>query len=575
MLKRPITAKSAPIQSAALFAVLVVILIVRAAGAVAPSPYLWAFDFQAHLGFWAAWLPWLLAALALIPPVASRIERPFAGLSPGAGFAIALAAALVAIVVLLPDTLRFVGDANLRFGNLTVDEDPAKLFPQATPLDVALHYRIPRALADRLGIAREQIPLAIGALWAAALAALAVVTARVLGARGPAAFASAAAIAFGGTLALSSGYLKAFVELSLLTGFAAVAAIRLAREGRGLLMLGSAVAAALFLHRSALALLPVTAAAWLVALGPRRGEVPWRRPATWAGIAAPLVALAVTLPGALATLRSFDLPRHFATAHAQRSGGAIASAFEPHHLIDVANLLVLLMPLAPLVLVQVATFRRRPWPEGLVLAALLVPWLAVVLLVRPQQGNYRDWDVFAPAGMALALVAAWQLAATLPRVRPGLALAVALAAFAPAVQWVALQHDVPRALARIETRVDRTPWVDADERAATYDFVGMRYLGMHAVEAAPHPRLIVEWGMVSLTKGDFVRARSIFQRAAALDANRPAAWRGLMTAASALGDRAELARATAQLERLTPDDPMVRDARALLDAPAPPPPPSR
>src|SRR5580765_8351470 len=132
VLKRPITAKSAPIPSAALFVLLGVILILRAVGAFAPSPYLWAFDFQAHLGPVLAWLPWTVAALALIPPVSGRIERAIAGLTPGIGLALGLAAVLITIVVLLPDTLRFVGDANLRFGNLTVDEDPAKLFPQAT-----------------------------------------------------------------------------------------------------------------------------------------------------------------------------------------------------------------------------------------------------------------------------------------------------------------------------------------------------------------------------------------------------------------------------------------------------------
>src|SRR6185436_18093610 len=108
------------------------------------------------------------------------------------------------------------------------------------PADIALHYRLPRTLADRLGIARAQMPVAFGALWAAALAGLAVLAARRFGARGPAALAVAAAVAFGGTLALATGYLKAFVELSLVTGFAGVAAVRVAREGRGLLMLGLA-----------------------------------------------------------------------------------------------------------------------------------------------------------------------------------------------------------------------------------------------------------------------------------------------------------------------------------------------
>ena len=562
-------------RSAALFVVLVVLLLVRAAGAFAPSPHLWAFDFQAHLPPLTAWLPWLLAALALIPPVAVRIERMVARRTPGFGFALALAALLVTIVLVLPDRLHFVGDANLRFGNLTVDEDPGKLFPQASAADIALHYRLPRTLADRLGVARESLPHALGAVWAVLLAGLAVLAARRFGARGPAALAVAGAIAFGGTLALTTGYLKAFVELALVTGFAGVAAVRVAREGRGLLLLGLAVAAALLLHRSALALLPLLVVTWGIAAGPRRAQVPWRHPATWIGVLAPLAALAQMLPGALATLRSFDLPRHVATSTTRQSGGALAAALAPHHLVDVANLLIVLAPLA-LVVPVLLGIRRERRSECVALAALLLPWLAVVLFIHPQQGLYRDWDVFAPAGMALAVTAAWHLSGVLEHGRPGLALAVTLAAFAPAFQWVALQHDVPRALARIESRLDRTPWVGATERATSLDFVGMHYIGLgrtedadraleHAVDAAPNPRLIVEWGVAALTRGDFVKARSIFQRAAALDSNLVGAWRGLVTAASALGDLAELERGTRELERLVPDDPLIRDARTVLE----------
>lgn len=570
--------KSAPTRSAALFVVLVVLLILRAAGAFAPSPYLWAFDLQAHLHPVLAWAPWLLAALALVPAVSVPVERRLARLSPGIGLAIALGVVLVTIVLVLPDKLRFVGDAQLRFGNLTVDEDPVKMFPQATPLDLLLHFRLPRALGDRLGIARPDVAYAMGCMWAIALAALAAIVARVCGTRGPVALATAAAVAFGGTLALTTGYLKAFVELSLLTGFAGVAALRLARDGRGLLMLGLAVAGALLLHRSALALVPLLLVAWTIALGPRRAQVPWRSPATWIGIAAPLAALAFMLPRSLATLRGFDVPHHLDPGASGHPAASVTSALEPHHLVDIANVLIVLAPLALAIPALISAFRRERRLEAIALGALLLPWLAVVLVIRPQQGLYRDWDVFTPAGIALALIVAWQLADALPRARAGLAVAATLAVAAPAFQWVALQHDVVRSLARIESRLDRTRWVDATERAVTLDFVGLRYLGlsrtedanrafMHAVEAAPNPRVIVQWGMAALTRGDFVQAHNIFQRAAVADSNLPGAWRGLMTAASALGDRAELARATEQLERLVPDDPMIRDARAVLAQP--------
>jgi predicted Zn-dependent protease len=191
---------------------------------------------------------------------------------------------------------------------------------------------------------------------------------------------------------------------------------------------------------------------------------------------------------------------------------------------------------------------------------------------------YRDWDVFAPCGMALALVAAWALAGTFERAPGGawLALAATLAAAAPTVQGLALASDPERSLARIEARLAEAPWVEAEERASGFDLVGLHYLGMDrprdaervlamAVAAAPHPRLIVEWGVALLALQDYGRARVAFLRAAELNPQLIGAWKGLATAASALGDRVELARAAAMIEQLNPGDPLARDARRELE----------
>jgi predicted Zn-dependent protease len=188
--------------------------------------------------------------------------------------------------------------------------------------------------------------------------------------------------------------------------------------------------------------------------------------------------------------------------------------------------------------------------------------------------------------MALAVIAAWGVAATLARhpAHAGLGVAVALAAAAPVVQGLALGADVTRSLARIESRLAHDRALPASERAAGWDFVGMRYVGLgraaegeqalrRSVEAAPNPRVIVEWGVAVLSQGDFSRALPIFQRAAALNPGLMGAWRGLATAASATGDRAELARAAEMIERIHPGDPMAREARAALGLPEPSPAP--
>jgi len=569
---------SAPL---ALWIALALLLALRAAGALAPAPAWWAFDAPAHLPSLMAWTPWALAALALLPPVV-RILTPArdGGEPPGVLFGVGLAVLLAALVLLLPDRLRFVGDANLRFGNLFVDEPPGKLFPQATRLDLLLHFSLPRALATRIGLPREMLPGLWGALIAVALAVTATAAARVLGVRGPIALAVASAVAFGGTLALCAGYLKAFLELGVLTAVIGVALLRLARTGRGMMTLGLAVAGALLLHRSSLALLPAWIAGLAIAAGPRRAATAWRRPATWIGAVAPAITLALVLPAMLPVLRGFDIAHHLATPEVARGGGAVAAALAPAHLSDVVNVLVLLAPLAPFALLAAIAARER----GLELTALLalaLPLLALTLVVHPQQGLYRDWDVFTPAGMALAVLAAWVVAAALERHASyaGLGVAVALAGAGPAIQWLAIQSDVPRALARIETHL-LVPTTTVAERAAGWDFVGMRYVGLgraaegeealrRSVEAAPNPRILVEWGVAVLSRGDFPRALPIFQRAAALNPGLIGAWRGIATAASATGDRAELARAAEWIERLNPGDPMAREARAALGTSAP------
>lgn len=61
-------------------------------------------------------------------------------------------------------------------------------------------------------------------------------------------------------------------------------------------------------------------------------------------------------------------------------------------------------------------------------------------------------------------------------------------------------------------------------------------------------------------------AMSHYRRAATLDPRLPTAWRGIATAASAPGDRDPMAEAIVRLGRLTPDDPVLPDARAWLTA---------
>src|SRR6185369_17079366 len=152
-----------------------------------------------------AWSAGLLAALALAPPlsrsVVARFERG-AALAPARAGAAALTLATAVVVWAWPDRVHFVGDFLLREGTAERALRPAGLFPQALPLDVFLHYGVPRGMADAFGVPVAITERAQGALEAALLAVLAVAFARALHLRGARAAATVAITLLGGFLGI-------------------------------------------------------------------------------------------------------------------------------------------------------------------------------------------------------------------------------------------------------------------------------------------------------------------------------------------------------------------------------------
>src|SRR5262245_26186074 len=145
-------AREAPGAAIALLVTLIVLAAARAAFTFIPGTWLWPLAVPRFLAPVAAWLPWLIATAVLLPPVARRVTP----LATAWGDAIARrsavtpilgAAGAAALVLLLPDQVRFVGDFLLRQGTVEVVEQPGVLFPQALPLDVFLHYTVPLQLS--------------------------------------------------------------------------------------------------------------------------------------------------------------------------------------------------------------------------------------------------------------------------------------------------------------------------------------------------------------------------------------------------------------------------------------------
>src|SRR5262249_7708174 len=143
----------------------------------------------------------------------------------------------------------------------------------------------------------------VGAIEAAALGVLAVSLARALSLRGAAAVAAADALFFGGYLGMYTGFSKAFAELCLLMACMGGVGLRVIREGRGLLALGLTVAIGVTLHRSALGFLPAAALAWTLWLRVHAKDGAWRKPEVIAGLAIPLIALAVMVPRIVAIVK--------------------------------------------------------------------------------------------------------------------------------------------------------------------------------------------------------------------------------------------------------------------------------
>jgi tetratricopeptide (TPR) repeat protein len=243
----------------------------------------------------------------------------------------------------------------------------------------------------------------------------------------------------------------------------------------------------------------------------------------------------------------------------------------------VLNVALVLSPLAPAIPAFAPAFSRAGSREKLVLAALVLPALAMMLITRPQQGVFRDRDVFAQAGVALSLLAAWGAGRTLAasRARAWLAPALALSTIVPSAHWLAIMHQPDDALRYVHAYITGPPTRTADDRAATYDFIGVRALVTQrydeaaaayakAVEAAPNPRLYATWGVCDIMAGRYPRAESLYRCAVSRDPNFLTGWVGLGTSASWVGDTTTCAEAERQITRLDPGNAQLADLRAYL-----------
>lgn len=567
----------------ALWGVLAVLVLARGALSFIPNMWCWGLNLQRFVPVGPGWGLWALATLALAPaisrPLAAKLRQVSAARKGGLrlldiawGWGLASAVA----VWLAPDRMYFVGDFLLRLGAARLKIPTERAFPQAFPLDVFLHQMVPGFLATKFGLEALDAERLLGAFEAGAFAMLAATFARGLGLAGVAAFAATAVVVFGGYLGMFTGYGKAFKEMCVLTAAIGAFGTRVAIQGTGLLPLGLATAIGFALHRSALAFLAPLAVAWWVWLS-GHGPLPaWRRPAVGAALALPLVTLGVMAPRMAAVFGSVD------RIHVVPSGIApsqvLAAAFQPSHLTDIASLVVTLSPVAvsiPFMALWLGPpLRRRR--ELWVLIALALPLAGAMLFIHPRQGVFRDWDIFAPGGVALSLLAAWMIGKAL-QAAPRLAwvgVAAALGSLAPTAQWLIHHRDVDRGIARVEAFLYEAPRRDTESRAAAFNYLGGRLAGLkrfdasaeayaRAAELGPSSAFLFEWAVAETQRGNLAKAQAIYGQVVGRVPTWFEAWLNL---ASVSYRRGELVVARQEAERALSIRPRDQAAKNLLQA---------
>ena len=237
-----------------------------------------------------------------------------------------------------------------------------------------------------------------------------------------------------------------------------------------------------------------------------------------------MLAQAIALPRMLAVMGDIDA-RHFAPAEVAQHGW-LAATFDPVRLADMLNLLLLLSPLG-LAALSMLAIGRHAWrgrPELAPLAIMAGSLFAMMLFVHPQQGMFRDWDVFATLGVALSLLAALTIGESL-RAGPSRAwIAVPVVAVAAlfTLQWLVHEANLDRGLARVHAFMNEPPPRSDLNATTTWEYLGIRNNRAERWEDAavayreaalrlPSPNILRQLGFAEERAGHLDRAREVYR----------------------------------------------------------------
>ena len=136
----------------ALWCILALCWIARFAGTTSGSTALWGINSAAYLPGWFAWATWGLSGAALVPPIGAALTRGLERVgrqyeTPSNKTLLWLFATVAVGMIFLPDRVGFTGDYLLRLSSAKASGSPVAIFPQALPLDVLLHVKLPTWLS--------------------------------------------------------------------------------------------------------------------------------------------------------------------------------------------------------------------------------------------------------------------------------------------------------------------------------------------------------------------------------------------------------------------------------------------
>ena len=563
---------------------LALVAVLQVGGTLVGSNWLWGVQALRFWDFTPALCLALLGLAGFIPPVArgatAGLRKLGAALERGGWIADLLVAAGVgALLFVVRDPLRFTGDSSLRLQAINFVQAPTTLFPQASPLDVWVNFRVPRFLVG-LGWKPETALHFVSALVGFGTVVALLRTLRVLGARGAAYVAGIAVTLSGAHLTHFAGYDK-FGPVMLGVAFATLGAVKLSRADGGAWWLALGSALCVLGHRSGLLVVPAAALTFVQT---------WRTEPSSAGrarllvaVSIPAIAVAFVLPRALATFTTLDLRVHLPGSTVQRSLGSPDAPAVAVRVSDFLNALLLLAPLWPAGFA--ASWRaasRDParssrFGLGPIVALALGAQALLFLLVGATRGSGRDWDVAAPAGVIAAIATAGAFVAAWRSSSAGIAAAVSLATAISVAIW-GIHADEIIGGRRVDALLMSRPAWSATSRAYALDLIGLRAVSLgryeeaaaafeKAIEAAPNARYFHQLGWAYLYAGRPDLAREPLRVASRRDPGLLDVWITLARAEVANGDTAA-ARVALDSAAVRPGGvARVRGLREVLGAP--------